>query len=139
MSGDAFFDTNILLYMYDRRDARKHRKANEVFRSHFERRAIVLSTQVVQEFYAAAVKKLKAPPEEARKWAGELLEMKLVVLGRPHILRAFDLESRYRFSFWDSLILAASEAAGARTLFSEDFSPGQRIGEVDIVNPFVGC
>ncbi|MGD0498773.1 MAG: hypothetical protein ABSC23_10095 [Bryobacteraceae bacterium] len=31
MSASAFFDTNVLLYMYDRRDAHKRLRAVELF------------------------------------------------------------------------------------------------------------
>ena len=44
--------------------------------------------------------------------------------------------SRYMISYWDAAILAAPEALGAQTLFSEDLSDGQQYGGVRVVNPF---
>jgi predicted nucleic acid-binding protein len=65
MSELAFFDTNVLLYMFDRRDPVKRRMAAEAFRRHFNSRTLVVSTQVVQEFYVAATRKLSLPPAKA--------------------------------------------------------------------------
>ncbi len=37
---------------------------------------------------------------------------------------AIDLKSKYKLSFWDSLILEAAHRSGGTTLYSEDFSNG---------------
>ena len=42
----------------------------------------------------------------------------------------------YQVSYWDGAILAASEALGAATLYSEDVNPGQQYGSVQVRNPF---
>jgi predicted nucleic acid-binding protein len=139
MSDPAFFDTNVLLYMYDRRDARKRRISAETFRSRLEAGSIVISTQVVQEFYVSVTRKLRLPSREARALAVDLCELPLIVLEAGQILRALDLEGHFRISFWDALILAAAEAAGARTLFSEDFTHGRTYGEIQVVNPFLAA
>ena len=38
------------------------------------------------------------------------------------ILEALDLETQYRVSFWDALVIQAAHAAGAEILYSEDLS-----------------
>ena len=139
MSASAFFDTNVLLYMYDRRDPRKRLRAIELFASCSEDQSLVISTQVVQEFYYAATRKFEVSPSGARRLVSSLFELRLVTVEKSHILRALDLEARYRFSFWDALILSAAESAGARTLYSEDFTHGQRVAGVEVVNPFAGA
>jgi predicted nucleic acid-binding protein len=48
-----------------------------------------------------------------------------------------ETEARYKISFWDALILNAAERAGVTTLYSEDFSNGQRYGSVRVVNPLL--
>lgn len=50
--------------------------------------------------------------------------------------RALDVHARWRFGFYDSLIVASALAAGCRTLLSEDLQHGQRIGDLEIVDPF---
>lgn len=37
---------------------------------------------------------------------------------------------------WDAAILAAAEALGAATVYSEDLNGGRRYGSVRVVNPF---
>jgi predicted nucleic acid-binding protein len=51
------------------------------------------------------------------------------------ILRALDLEKRFRISFWDALILQAAEEGGASTVYSEDLGCGQHYGTVQVINP----
>jgi predicted nucleic acid-binding protein len=53
------------------------------------------------------------------------------------ILGALDLETRYKTSFWDALILNAAEVAGASILYSEDLAKEQRYGSVRVVNPLM--
>ena len=46
------------------------------------------------------------------------------------------MSERYRISYWDGAILAAAEALGARTVYTEDLSDGQLYGSVRVTNPF---
>jgi predicted nucleic acid-binding protein len=46
--------------------------------------------------------------------------------------------TRYRFSFYDSMIVAAALTAGCRELLSEDLQHGQQIETMTIVDPFRG-
>ena len=49
------------------------------------------------------------------------------------------LRTNHRFSYWDSLIVAAALDAGCDTLYSEDMQHGQVVeGRLRLVNPFVG-
>ncbi len=49
---------------------------------------------------------------------------------------ALDISARYRFSYWDSAIIAAAAALGCRELLTEDMSHGQTVNGVTIINPF---
>ena len=82
-----------------------------------------------------------APPfslEEARDVMKDYLRWRIVVNTGESVLRALEIEARYKVSFWDALILQAAESAGATVLYSEDLSAGQSYGGVRVVNPFVG-
>jgi predicted nucleic acid-binding protein len=50
--------------------------------------------------------------------------------------RALDVQSRWRFSFYDSLIVAGAMAAGCRTLLSEDLQHGQNLDGLTVIDPF---
>jgi predicted nucleic acid-binding protein len=131
----AFFDTNVLLYMYGG-DAAKRTRAKELFQQYSRTSRMLLSTQVVQEFYAAGSRKLGMPRPELRDSAAALLDCPLVIVGPPHILSAMQNEERHKISFWDALILAAAESGGAEVLFTEDLNDGQQYGAVQARNPF---
>jgi len=131
----AFFDTNVLLYMYGG-DRGKQARAQELFRQYAVAGRMLLSTQVVQEFCAAGSRKLGMPRGELRDAAAALLDSPLVIVGPSQIAAAFQNEERYRISFWDALILAAAESGGAEVLFTEDLNHGQQYGTVLVRNPF---
>ena len=137
MSERAFFDTNVLLYLYDRRDVFKRQRAAETFRAALESRTLVISTQVVQEFYASATRKLGLASREAEALVLDLCQLPLWTVEAAEIQHAIRLESQFRLAFWDALILAAAEAAGATILFTEGFSHGRAYGPVHAVNPFL--
>ena len=55
-------------------------------------------------------------------------------------LLASKLRKQQAFSYWDSLIVAASLESGCTTLYSEDMQHGQNIeGQLYIINPLVGA
>lgn len=139
MSGDkAFFDTNVLLYMFGG-DPGKRARAIELFRDYTRSARLVLSTQVVQEFYAAGSKKLKIPRSELLEAIASLLDCPLVTVGPAEITEAIEIEERHGISFWDALIVAAAQGAGAELLYTEDLNNGQQYGTVIARNPFQLC
>ena len=133
--GKAFFDTNVLLYMYGG-DAGKQARAKELFRRYAHSGRMMLSTQVVQEFYAAGSRKLGMPRRELRDATAALLDFPLIIIGPSQITSAIQNEDRYKVSFWDALILAAAESGGAGVMYTEDLNDGQQYGTVLVRNPF---
>ena len=135
-AGKAFFDTNVLLYMYSSADVQKQARARDLYREHSLSGHILLSTQVVQELFVNGVRKMRLPREQVREVALALLDSPLVVVGLAHIRAAIEKESLHGISFWDALILAAAEAGGADLLYTEDLNDGQQYGAVLARNPF---
>jgi predicted nucleic acid-binding protein len=52
------------------------------------------------------------------------------------ILEAARIQSRWRLSFWDALIVQAAMKGRCETLLSEDLAHGQSIETLTIQNPF---
>ena len=50
--------------------------------------------------------------------------------------RSLDIQERYRFGYYDALIVAAALEAGCKRLLSEDLQHGQKIETLRIENPF---
>ena len=137
MSGRrAFFDTDVLFYMYGSDIAKQH-AAKAIFGSCSSTGRMLLSTQVVQEFYAAGLRKVGIPRPKLKEMISGLLDLPLVIVDPSHITGAIENEERYQISFWDGLILAAAAAGGAEILYTEDLNHGQRYGAVLVQNPFV--
>jgi predicted nucleic acid-binding protein len=134
--GKVFFDTNVILYMYAEGDTGKQAKAKELFQRYALSSHMLLSTQVVQEFYAVGSRKLGMPRPKMQEIVASLLGCPMVVLGPAEIVSAIQIEERFNVSFWDALILAAAESGGAEVLFTEDLSDGQQYGTVMVRNPF---
>lgn len=132
----SFFDTNILLYIYSDQALEKQKRARELYRERGLSGAILISTQVIQEFYAAATRKLALPRPTVQTLTEALFELPLVIVTPAHIRSAMDHEARYQISFWDGLILAAAEAGGADVLYTEDLNDGQQYGKILARNPF---
>jgi len=131
----SFFDTNVLVYMYGN-DLEKKAISRQLFAKHGTAGSLMLSTQVIQEFYVISSRKLKMPKQETQTTVRRFLELPFVRIGSEHILAAFEKEERYEISFWDGLVLAAAEASGAETLYTEDLNHGQMYGTVRVINPF---
>jgi predicted nucleic acid-binding protein len=134
--GRAFFDTNVLLYMYSSADMHKQAHARELYREYAFSGRILLSTQVIQEFFVAGLRKLKLPRQQVRELTTALLDLPLVIVGPAHIRSAIDKEDQYKISFWDALIVTAAESGGAELLYTEDLNDGQQYGAVVARNPF---
>ena len=67
----------------------------------------------------------------------DYLAWEVVVNDSVSILRAIELERRYRLAFWDALVVQAANSAAVEVLYSEDLSHGQVYDAVELVNPFL--
>lgn len=139
MSADIFIDTNVFIYHLDTTDARKHAVAERIVRDGLAGGNACISFQVVQECLNTALRKAKVALDldSARSYLDTVLTPLMQVpasIGLYH--RALDVQARWRFGFYDSLIVAAALAAGCSRLLSEDLQHGQRIETMTLHNPF---
>jgi predicted nucleic acid-binding protein len=135
----CFVDTNILIYAHDRSAGVKHARARQLLEQLWSSGEGVLSTQVLQELCVNLRRKVARPVplEEIRQLIQDYLSWEVVVNTPESAIHALEIESRYKISFWDALILHAAESSGAAILYSEDLAPGQRYGSVQVVDPLV--
>jgi predicted nucleic acid-binding protein len=138
MSALAFFDTNVLVYMHDPRAAYKRDVALRLFRRHLYSETLVISTQVLQEFYVTISRRLEnIKSGQARAITAEYARLNVLTISPQHVMQAIDLQSRHQLSFWDALILVSARVAGASLLLSEDLAHGHVYDGVRVENPFV--
>jgi predicted nucleic acid-binding protein len=132
-----FIDTNILLYATSTQPTEAIKAATA--RTILSSRDLVLSVQVLQEFYVQATRKSRLDPlthEEAlgfiNSWRRFFThDITLAVLDD-----ALAIKARYQLSYWDSAIIAAAKAANCREILSEDMGDGQDYGGIRVLNPF---
>src|ERR1700676_1396075 len=140
MAEKYFVDTNILIYAHYRSTGIKHERARQLIERLWTSGEGVLSTQVLQELCVNLRRKVAkpVPVDELRGLIRDYLSWEIVVNTPEAVLRAFEIEVRYKTSFWDALILQAAEQSGAAVLYSVDLAGKQSYGAVRVVNPLLG-
>jgi predicted nucleic acid-binding protein len=119
----------------DKKSHIKREKCRSLIRKAADDGDAVISTQVLQEFYVVSTKKLHIAPVVSKSIIHTFENMEIVTIGKELINEAIDASIQYRLSFWDALILVAAESARCEILYSEDFSHGQIMRNVKLLNP----
>ncbi|MBL8919472.1 MAG: PIN domain-containing protein [Myxococcaceae bacterium] len=133
----TFLDTNVLLYADDASAGAKTTRARDGVAELAASGRAVVSTQVLQEFFVIATKKLRLPAAVARQRVETFAALEVVLIQTDLILGAIDLHRLHSLSFWDALIIRAASAAGCTRLWSEDLQHGRTLEGVRIENPFL--
>ena len=130
-----FIDTNILVYSLDQFDPVKQKKCRSLLETLVDDFKGVISTQVLQEFYLTAVKKLGADPLLIKDILHAYERFGTIIITPDTIKEAIDCSIINRLSYWDAFIIVAAESAQCEKLWSEDLNEGQIIRGVRIENP----
>ena len=134
MKGKIFLDSNLWVYLYSDRD--KGNIVRNIIEDYFI--DIVLSAQVLGEFFNVLTRKIMRTKKEAREIISDLaMNFEVIEIDKSLVLEAMEISIRYKYSYWDSLIVAAALGTGCSMLYTEDLHDGQIInGRLKIVNPF---
>jgi predicted nucleic acid-binding protein len=134
----VFVDTNVFLYSVDSSEPEKQPIARSWLRALWRARAGRLSVQILQEFYVNATRLDPGlDPVEARAAVEALASWNPLTIDPSLLGAAWDIEDRFGFSFWDSLIVAAAQRTGCTHLLTEDLQDGQVVDGLMIVDPFL--
>lgn len=136
MSARSFLDTNILIYAEARDERAKQKRALALLKTHFTAGTGVVSTQVLQEYCNAALKKLKLPASHVRTQLGIYQQFEVMHVTPTIINAGLDLHQTRALSFYDAIIVASAVAAGCGTLYTEDMNDAENIAGLTLVNPF---
>jgi predicted nucleic acid-binding protein len=137
MTGKHFIDTNILAYAYGPQDLAKQAVSRRRLLDLENRGAGVISTQVLQEFYVAATRKLFLPAAEVAEIMQAFDCFEVVEVAKGMVFSAVVLSQQAQVSFWDALIVTSAQAAGCESVLTEDLQHGQVFGSVRVENPFL--
>ena len=138
MAGLVFLDTNIFLYEFDPRDARKQRIAQDLVARAGESGGVI-SFQVVQEFLNAMTTKFAYPLKrgDLEAYLLKILWPMCKVLPAPSLyVTGMSVREKAGWSFYDSLIVSAALLSGCEVLYSEDLQAGRVLDGLEIRNPF---
>lgn len=138
MTAKHFVDTNLLVYARDDSDPAKRDRAREVIHRLWSSGSGRLSHQVPKEFYVTVTRKLKPgqPPEMARDEVRDLMAWQPIPASGELFELAWEMEERWKLSWWDCLILASARQTERSTLLTEDLPDGLDMGGLRVINPF---
>lgn len=132
----TFVDTNVFVYLYDAGEPEKRSTARELMLN--DSLDIVISTQVLSEFYVTVTRKIAAPlsNDDAAAAIKALAELEVVPLTRNLVIDAISVSEDHQLSHWDAMIVEAASRSGSQSLMSEDLAAGSTLRGVEIINPF---
>ena len=136
MPAKVFLDTNVLVYAFDWTAPEKRLVAQEMIQREMD---WCISWQVVQEFSNLALHRFRKPmqPKDLCDYLNIVLLPNCRVMPTSAIYeQALRIQSQAQYCFYDSLIVGAALASGAKQLYSEDLQPSGLLGDLEIVNPF---
>jgi predicted nucleic acid-binding protein len=119
MSAEYFLDTNILIYHIESSDPDKAIRAGRLIRSGIETGLGCISFQVIQECLNTVLRKaeIALTPEQTLDYLNDVLVPLYQVPATLGLYRrSLDIQSRYRYGFYDSLIIASALEAGCTVL-----------------------
>ena len=135
MSGiRAFVDTNVIVYLYSQADELKRNRAHSVMKLY----DCQISTQVLNEFSHVCTKKWRFTKEKTQNLIKQIcLYCDVAYIYEDTIGKALAIHEKYRYSYYDSLIIASALEHDCQYLLTEDMADGQVIeGQLTIQNIF---
>jgi predicted nucleic acid-binding protein len=139
MNVKYFIDTNIFVYSFDNRQPSKKERAMALIQEALKTGAGIISTQVIQEFLNVATQKFAIP----MKIEGAKTYLRLVLNPLCQIYPSLalyesclEIQAETKYSFYDSLIIAAAVQGRCDVLYSEDLQDGREVRGVKFVNPY---
>lgn len=133
----AGIDTNILIYAVSPRDPVKHAIALRIMDQAGQPGRGILTLQALTEFYAVATRKAYTSAAGAMCYVQIWSDVFPVTPGDAiDFSTAMHLHRDHHIPFWDAMLIATYQRAGASVLVTEDFQDGRLFGTLRVVNPF---
>lgn len=135
MNVKSFIDSNIFLYTFTTQDERKQALAKALVLDKEQ----IISVQVINEVSNNLLKKLGLSNADIQEFVDDCYRRYHVVgLEQGTFKTAALLRDKYRFSYYDSLIVAAALLSDCRVLYSEDMQHNLLVeAQLTVLNPFI--
>ena len=139
MSDRVFFDTNILVYAFDKGERKKHKIAFDLVTQGYQTQNAVISAQILKEFFVTVTQKTakKMSPKDAEQAVRDFALWTVVETSVALVIEGIAIHRKHRLSFWDAMIIAAAKESNCTALLSEDMSHNSVIENIRITNPFL--
>lgn len=125
MKDKVFIDTNILIYLYSEDEIEKQQIAESLL----DNFSPVISIQVLNEISNVMMKKMKLDHRTISRVIDELSTYCIVKgITVRTIQSAIKIAEKYRYSYYDSLVMASALEDQCKILYSEDMQHGQYYG-----------
>ncbi|MCZ8343564.1 MAG: PIN domain-containing protein [Leptospira sp.] len=138
MKDKIFLDTNIILYQFSS-DIQKKNMSVDTLDKAMQSSNYTISYQVIQEFSNVALNKIKGyfSINELKTYIKDILVPLCKFYPDPNFyLNSLKIKEKYKFSYYDSLIINAALELKCSKLFSEDLKANQKIEKLEIINPY---
>ena len=134
----CFIDTNVFLYLKDPHEPEKAAICAAWLKAAQESGEVLVSPQVIGETFTNLLKAARDPESRtfAEEFAQTLMAWCEAKLDKAVVANAFEIRRRYLIPWWDALLIASAQGAGADMLLTEDLNDGQHYGSVQAINPF---
>jgi predicted nucleic acid-binding protein len=137
MTDKIFLDTNLWIYLYAKDPPEKSHKVEEIIKNNL--RSLAISTQVLGELFHVLTRKKFTSKTDAINIISDITNtFPIQAIDTPQVLQALEINAKYHYSYWDSLIIATALLSDCSIIYSEDMQHNQLIdNKVQILNPFL--
>jgi len=138
MKDRIFIDTNVLVYihLFDEESQDKRKALQNLLQRRIDAE-LIINVQVINEFYNVLLRKNIEDNVIQEKIHSQLEICSASELSLKTVFSAWKLREKYKYSYWDSLILASALENSCSILYSEDMQHDQVIEDnLKIINPF---
>ena len=133
----CFVDTNLLIYSLDPQETERRQVAAGWLKNLTDTGTLVLSPQSLNECYRALTERRDLLPRHAaRAYVISLLRFCTAPYDFDVTRRAWQIQERHRFGWWDTMLLASALLARCGVFFSEDMQHEHSVDGLTILNPF---
>ncbi len=134
MKDKILIDTNLWVYLYS--DHANNKIVEKIINENFG--SIILSSQIIGELYNVLTKKNMKTRDGAFQIISEIISSFMISeINSLTVIKAIEINIKYGYSYWDSLVLSSALTSECLLLYSEDMQHGQIIeGQLKIINPF---
>jgi predicted nucleic acid-binding protein len=133
----CFADTNLIVYTVDPDEPEKRRRSKDFLNQIINHHSLVLSPQSLNECYRVVTEKRGLMPRnEAQLFVYALTEFCVAPYDFDVTQKAWQIQDRNGFGWWDCTLLASALSARCDIFLSEDMQHERTVDGLTILNPF---